>query len=71
MDLVLNSSEIKKTICFRIAGDVKKIRDLMILADNTILYQIDREYWTPERRFVGKTEIFVANYDVKLRIFEK
>lgn len=71
MDLVLNSSEIKKQITITIVKNEKEVRDAMILADDTILYKITREYTTPEGRFIGKTEIFVANYDIKIKIYEK
>lgn len=43
----------------------------MILAEESILYKIRREYYTEKKSFVGLSEIYVANHDLKLQIHEK
>ncbi|WP_195268774.1 GntR family transcriptional regulator [Eubacterium sp. 1001713B170207_170306_E7] len=71
MDLVMESPAIYKRLALKIEMGVPDIREAMILAEESILYKIRREYYTEKKSFVGVSEIFVANHDLKLQIYEK
>lgn len=71
MDLVMDSPAIYKQLALRIEMGEEKIRQAMILAEESILYKIRREYYTEKKSFVGLSEIYVANHDLKLQIHEK
>ncbi|WP_339622927.1 GntR family transcriptional regulator [Eubacterium sp.] len=71
MDLVMESPAIYKKLSLKIDLGKEEIRKAMILAEESILYKIRREYYTEKKPFVGLSEIYVANHDLKLQIHEK
>lgn len=71
MDLVMESPAIYKKLSLKIDLGEEEIRKAMILAEESILYKIRREYYTEKKSFVGLSEIYVANHDLKLQIHEK
>lgn len=71
MDLVMESPAIYKRLSLKIEMGEPEIRQAMILAEESILYKIRREYYTEKKSFVGVSEIFIANHDLKLQIHEK
>ena len=71
MDLVMESPAIYKKLSLKIDLGKEEIRKAMILAEESILYKIRREYYTEKKSFVGLSEIYVANHDLKLQIHEK
>lgn len=71
MDMVLEGGATKKKIDIKIIRASESIRKEMILSDDSVLYEVKREYYTNQHFFMGFSLIYIASYDINFQIREK